>query len=51
MTLLRKRKGKVSGFEYGAFIVAPHTQGAQARITVSEFYPQITPYERTVGRV
>jgi len=27
---------------YSAFIVVPHTQGAQVRIT--QFYLQITPY-------
>ena len=27
---------------YSAFIVVPHTQGAQARMT--QFYLQITPY-------
>jgi len=35
-------KGKESGFIYSAFIVVPHTQGAQVRIT--QCYLQITPY-------
>ena len=38
-------EGKGKGKEvdlYSAFIVAPHTQGAQVRIT--QFYLQITPY-------
>jgi len=36
-------KNKVKEVDlYSAFIVVPHTQGAQVRIT--QCYPQITPY-------
>jgi len=44
-TLVIGNNSKVKGREvdlYSTFIVVPHTQGAQVRIT--QFYLQITPY-------